>query len=50
VLALVAGVQEASQPVVQSRRTGLVTGRGTGHLLLHLSIIGIAGNFFETDV
>jgi len=50
VLAVVVGVEETPEAVVQPRRTGLVTCRGTGHLLLHLSMIGIAGDFFETDV
>jgi len=35
---------------VEARRTNLVAGLGTGHVLFHLSIIGIAGDFFETEV
>jgi hypothetical protein len=50
VLAVVVRVEETPEAVVQPRRTGLVTRRGTGHLLLHLSIIGIAGDMFEADV
>jgi hypothetical protein len=50
VLTLVLGVEEAPQPVVQTRRTDLVARLGTGHVLFHLSIIGSAGNFFEADM
>jgi hypothetical protein len=50
VFALVAAVQEAAEAVVQARRTDLVTRLGTRHVLFHLSIIGIAGDFFEADM
>jgi len=50
VLALVLGVEEAPQAVVQTRRTDLVARLGTGQVLFHLSIIGSAGNFFEADM
>jgi hypothetical protein len=51
--AVVAGVarcEEAAEAVVEARRTDLVAGRSSGHLVFHLSIIGIASNFVETDV
>jgi hypothetical protein len=54
VVAVVLGRQEAPQPVVQPRRTDLVTRRGAGHLAghlrFHLSIIGIAIDFVENDL
>ena len=50
VLALVVGVQEAPQAVVEARRTDLVARLGPGHLLFHRSIIGTAGDFFEADM
>lgn len=50
VIAVVVRLQEATQPVVQPRRTNLVACRGIGHLLFHLSFIGIAVDFFETAV
>lgn len=49
-LALVVGVQEAPQAVVEARRTDLVARLGPGHLLFHRSIIGTAGDFFEADM
>lgn len=50
VVAVVAGCEQAAEAVVEARRTDLVAGRSSGHLVFHLSIIGIASNFVETGV